>query len=57
MVAGSLKNTLGPHHNFFTPGIVTPGSFKSGPEIQPPGNKYDLLDYGLMKDMIFYKII
>ncbi len=53
-IIGSNKNTFGPHHNFKTPGIVTPWSFKSAPENQPPGNEYDLLDYGLMQDFELY---
>jgi hypothetical protein len=49
-VYGSLKNILGPHHLVRRRGIVTPWSFKYAPEQQPPGNEYDLLDYGLMGD-------
>jgi hypothetical protein len=55
-VVGSLKNTLGPHHNVRNRGIVTPWSFKFAPEVQPAGNNYDLLSYGLMKDMEFWKV-
>jgi hypothetical protein len=55
-VAGSLKNTLGPHHNVRTRGIVTPWSFKYAPEEQPSGRNYDLLSYGLMQDMEFWKV-
>jgi hypothetical protein len=56
IVNGSNKNTLGPYHNFKTPGIVTPWSFKIAPDIQPSGNDYDLLDYGLMQDFEIYKL-
>lgn len=56
-VIGSNKNTLGPHHNFTTPGIVTPRSFKNAPKVQPPGSEYNLLDYGLMEDFKVYKLI
>jgi len=49
-VVGSLKNLLGPHHNVTMRGIVTPWSFKFAPEVQPPGEEYDVLDYGLMED-------
>ena len=56
VVNGSNKNTLGPHHNFTTPGLVTPWSFKNAPKIQPSGNGYDLLDYGLMEDFEVYKL-
>ena len=50
IVNGSNKNLLGPHHNVTQRGIVTPWSFKYAPKVQPPGNEYDQLDYGLMKD-------
>ncbi|NOR75331.1 MAG: hypothetical protein GQ525_09245, partial [Draconibacterium sp.] len=56
IVNGSNKNILGPHHNVTRVGIVTPWSFKVAPEFQPPGNDYDLLDYGLMKDFEVYKL-
>ncbi|NCB08328.1 MAG: hypothetical protein EOM73_09215 [Bacteroidia bacterium] len=55
-ITGSNKNTLGPHHNFKTPGIVAPGTFRSAPQIQPSGENYDLLDYGLMQDFVVYKL-
>lgn len=55
-ITGSNKNTLGPHHMFKTPGVVTPGSFKNAPAEQPPGNAYDLLDYGLMSDFELYRL-
>ena len=56
VVNGSLKNTLGPHHNVTRSGIVTPWSFKFAPEKQPSGNEYDLLDYGLMQDFQVYRL-
>ncbi len=56
IVNGSNKNILGPHHNFKTPGIVTPWSFKFAPDIQPAGDEYNLLDYGLMQDFEIYKL-
>jgi hypothetical protein len=46
-VCGSLKNLLGPHYFVGTRGVVTPWSFNQAPENQPPGKRYDLLDYGL----------
>lgn len=55
-IAGSLKNTFGPHHNFTTPGIVTPWSFKFAPDSQPHGEQYDLLEYGLMEDFEIYRL-
>jgi hypothetical protein len=48
-VVGSLKNLLGPHHNNPKPGMVGPGhwwNIKS----YPPGEAYDVYDYGLMGD-------
>ena len=56
-VIGSNKNTFGPHHNFNSPGIVTPRSFNNAPKVQPQGKDYDLLDYGLMQDFEVYKLI
>lgn len=49
IVTGSLKNTLGPHHNDPDPGLVSPWHFREVKEY-PPGNRYDLYDYGLMED-------
>jgi len=49
-IYGSLKNLLGPHHNHQDKGFVTPWSFFYAPKHKPPGNTYDLYDYGLMKD-------
>jgi hypothetical protein len=47
-VYGSLKNTLGPHHNAGRPGLVTPWSWRYGATSgQPEGDAYSLLDYGL----------
>ncbi len=50
IVTGSLKNLLGPHHKNPTKGFVTPWSFFRADQNQPPGNAYNLLDYGLMED-------
>jgi len=50
IVTGSLKNLLGPHHKNPTEGFVTPWSFFKADQHQPPGNKYHLLDYGLLED-------
>ncbi|MFW5835366.1 MAG: hypothetical protein ACOCU3_00270 [bacterium] len=52
IVYGSHKNLLGPHHNVGRRGITTPWDFKRAPDIQPPGEEYDQLDYGLMEDFI-----
>ncbi|TVQ07246.1 MAG: hypothetical protein EA359_00330, partial [Balneolaceae bacterium] len=50
IVTGSLKNTLGPHHNDPEVGFVTPWSFFFAPESQPAGEDYHTLDYGLFDD-------
>jgi hypothetical protein len=57
VVYGSLKNTLGPHHNVTRRGIVTPWSFKYAPEVQPPGDEYDIYGYGLFGDFAVVKAI
>ena len=46
-VTGSLKNLIGPFHFVKTKGLVTPWSFKYAPEVQPGGDEYDMVDYGL----------
>jgi len=48
-VIGSLKNTLGPHHNDPAPGLVSPWHWRNVKRY-PPGSEYDLYDYGLMED-------
>ncbi|MFH1941508.1 MAG: glycosyl hydrolase [bacterium] len=51
VVYGTLKNTLGPHHN--NPGLGTawPGHFQRGAEGgRPSGSKYSIVDYGLFED-------
>jgi len=49
IIVGSLKNTLGPHHNKPKPGMVSPWHWR-GVKQYPAGNAYDLYDYGLMDD-------
>lgn len=49
-VCGSLKNLLGPFHLINRRGIVVPADFKKAPPVQPSGQEYDQLDYGLMND-------
>lgn len=49
VVYGSLKNLLGPHHGKINRGLTGPGSFRSAPASQPPGESYDQLPYGLME--------
>ena len=47
VVFGSLHNLLGPHHNGKPRGTAWPAMFWEHPETQPPGERYDVLDYGL----------
>ncbi len=47
-VFGTLKNTLGPHHNNPPLGRAWPGSFQRGAEGgMPPGRAYSVVPYGL----------
>ncbi|MEV4886240.1 hypothetical protein MRBLMN1_004800 [Chitinophaga ginsengisegetis] len=48
-VTGSLKNVLGPFYNKPAPGLVDPGKWYNV-KTQPPGNEYDIYDYGLIED-------
>jgi len=51
IVYGSLKNTLGPHHNNPPLGMAWPGSFQQGAKGgYPPGSKYSVVGYGLLED-------
>ncbi len=51
VVYGTLKNTLGPHHNNPTLGTAWPSHFQRGAEGgYPPGSEYSLVDYGLFED-------
>ncbi|MCZ2147776.1 MAG: hypothetical protein LC126_08360 [Bryobacterales bacterium] len=49
-VHGSLKNVYGPHHGKVPKGFAGPHMIRSAPEAQPPGDKYDLDDFGLFED-------
>jgi hypothetical protein len=50
-VVGTLKNTLGPHHNSPPLGRAWPGAFQQGAKGgRPPGTEYGLVDYGLFED-------
>jgi hypothetical protein len=52
-VYGSLKNTLGPHHNNPQLGRAWPRAFQQGEkEGYPPGSKYSLVGYGLLEDFV-----
>lgn len=51
IVYGSLKNTLGPHHNSPLLGRAWPGAFQHGAKGgRPPGSKYSVVGYGLLED-------
>jgi len=50
-VFGTLKNTLGPHHNNPPLGTAWPGMFQKGPEGgYPAGSAYSVIGYGLFAD-------
>ena len=50
VVIGTLKNTLGPHHNGAGLGSAWPGMFQRGPETgPPPGQEYHGVEYGLFQ--------
>ena len=50
-VFGTLKNTLGPHHNNPPLGTAWPGMFQKGAAGGfPPGSGYSVLGYGLFDD-------
>ncbi|MEW6234539.1 MAG: glycosyl hydrolase [Candidatus Omnitrophota bacterium] len=49
-VFGTLKNTLGPHHNNQPLGSAWPGMFRNGPKGgQPNGSEYSVVEYGLFE--------
>ena len=50
VVVGTLKNTLGPHHNNPPLGSAWPGMFHNAPNPGPPSaDKYSNVPYGLFK--------
>ena len=52
-VIGTLKNTLGPHHNGPGVGAAWPGMFQKAPETgPPPGDSYHTLGYGLFEPFV-----
>jgi len=58
VVCGSLKNTLGPHHNNPTPGMAWPAMFQKGAASgYPPGSAYDVRDYGLFGDFSLQRLV
>jgi len=55
IIYGTLKNTLGPHHNDPPLGRAWPRAFQRGAEGgYPPGSEYSVVSYGLLED---FKII
>ena len=49
-VVGTLKNTLGPHHNNPSLGTAWPAMFQKGPQTgPPPGQEYHTVGYGLFE--------
>jgi hypothetical protein len=51
LVYGSLKNTLGPHHNEPPLGRAWPGQFQQGAKGgRPGGSNYSVVEYGLFED-------
>jgi hypothetical protein len=51
IVYGTLKNTLGPHHNNPPLGMAWPSMFQKGAEGgHPPGSKYSVVGYGLFEN-------
>jgi hypothetical protein len=51
IVFGTLKNTLGPHHNNPSLGTAWPGMFQKGASGgYPPGSAYSVVGYGLFED-------
>jgi len=56
VVIGTLKNTLGPHHENSPRGSAWPGMFQKAPQTgPPPGENYDTIGYGLFKNFKLYK--
>ena len=51
IVYGTLKNTLGPHHNNPQLGRAWPSAFQRGAVGgYPPGSEYSVVSYGLLED-------
>jgi len=52
-VIGTLKNTLGPHHNNPPLGAAWPGAFHHAPNPgPPPGSQYSVVGYGLFEPFL-----
>lgn len=57
VVIGTLKNTLGPHHNNQALGLAGPGSWDNAPaQGPPPGAGYSTVAYGLWEPPILERI-
>ena len=53
IVCGSLKNTLGPHHNNPVLGRAWPGAFQQGAKDgRPAGSMYHVVGYGLHDEFV-----
>ncbi|MDI9433269.1 MAG: glycosyl hydrolase [Planctomycetota bacterium] len=58
VVIGTLKNTLGPHHNGAGLGSAWPSMFQQGPQTgPPPGNQYHTVDYGLFEPFVLTQVV
>lgn len=55
VVYGSLKNVFGPHH-VTARGFMRPPAFRKGKENLPPGDAYDVLEYGLLDELEVFKL-
>ncbi|MBN2022333.1 MAG: hypothetical protein JW809_06020 [Pirellulales bacterium] len=51
-VIGTLRNTLGPHHNGRCVGSAWPSAFWGAPKSLPPGESYSTLSYGLFEPFV-----
>jgi hypothetical protein len=57
-VIGTLKNTLGPHHNNPALGTAWPGMFQKAPSPgPPPGSGYSTVGYGLFEPFALVQAI
>jgi len=56
-IIGTLKNTLGPHHNNPRLGSVWPSAFRKGPASGPPaGESYHTVEYGLFEPFTLQQV-
>jgi len=52
-IVGSNKNLLGPFHSKARPGLAAPAYWR-GVTCYPPGDEYNIIDYGLMDDFYLF---